>query len=130
MDDLRGMWRNVATSLKPGGKFLGIRVQNVRAGYLSVGKYGVKFTEVEEIPGGLKYTVECLTQPPFSFGATSMESTYSLSDDVAKEFGMADFHVVPPEDTDLVRSDKGFWDDFLKNPAFTVIVGRKLPTQE
>lgn len=123
--DVRGMWGNVSTSLKSGGKFIGVRAKSVRAEYMSYGKYGVTFKEVEEIPGGLKYQVGCLTQPPFSFEATSMESTYSLADDIPRELGLVDFQVVPPEETDLVKNDSEFWNDYLKDPNFVVVVARK-----
>ncbi|KAM5374806.1 hypothetical protein ACJZ2D_006300 [Fusarium nematophilum] len=124
--DLRSMWENVFAGLKPGGRFIGVRAKGVRAEYMSYGKYGVTFTEVEEIPHGLKYKVGCLTQPPFSFEATSMESTYSLSDDIAHELGgLADSRVVPPEETDLVKNNSEFWDDYVKDPNFVVVVARK-----
>ncbi|KAH8885926.1 S-adenosyl-L-methionine-dependent methyltransferase [Thozetella sp. PMI_491] len=125
MEDLTGMWQNVVENLKPGGRFLGVRVQNVRAGHVSYGKYGVKYNEVDEIPGGFKYIVEHLTEPPFSFGATSMESNYSLADEIPRKLGLIDFEVIRPEETDEVKSDLAFWDDFLRDPSFTVVVAKK-----
>jgi toxoflavin synthase len=119
------MWGNVVGGLKPGGRFIGVRVKGVRAEYMSYGKYGVTFKEVEEIPGGLKYKVGCLTQPPFSFEGTSMESTYSLTDDIPRKLGLADFQVIRPEETNLVKNDLEFWSDFLKDPNFAVVVARK-----
>ncbi|KAK3393971.1 hypothetical protein B0H63DRAFT_459621 [Podospora didyma] len=124
--DLEAMWRNVAANLKPGGKFLGVRATNIRAPYMSVGKYGVTFTEVEEIPGpGLKYVCGCLTQPPFAFGATSMESTYSLADDIPRGLGLVDFAVIPAAETELVRNDTEFWADFVNDPNLAVVVAKK-----
>ncbi|KAH6879482.1 S-adenosyl-L-methionine-dependent methyltransferase [Thelonectria olida] len=125
ISELRSMWENVIAGLKPGGRFIGVRAKSVRAEYMTYGKYGVTFTEVEEIPHGLKYKVGCVTEPPFSFEATSMESTYALSDDIAYELGLVDFQVIQPEETDLVKRDLGFWDDYLKDPNFVVVVARK-----
>ncbi|KAH7130843.1 S-adenosyl-L-methionine-dependent methyltransferase [Dactylonectria macrodidyma] len=125
ISDLESMWENVVAGLKPRGKFIGVRAKSVRAEYMSYGKYGVTFTEVEEIPHGLKYKVGCVTQPPFSFEATSMESTYSLSDDIARELELVDFQVCRPEDTDIVKNDLEFWDDYIKDPNFVVVVARK-----
>jgi len=123
--DLTSMWENVIAGLKPGGRFIGVRAKSVRAEYMTYGKYGVTFLEVEEIPQGLKYKVGCLTQPPFSFEATSMESSYSLSDDIAHERGLVDFQVIRPEETELVQNDSEFWQDYIKDPNFVVVVAKK-----
>jgi len=126
--ELRAMWENVVANLKPGGRFLGVRVQSVRAKYMTDGKYGATFSDIAEIPGGLRYKVGCLTQPPFSFEGTSMESTYSLADDVPRELGLVDFQVVPARESNLVRNDADFWSDFIKDPAFTVVTANKSDT--
>ncbi|KAK0639614.1 hypothetical protein B0T16DRAFT_395311 [Cercophora newfieldiana] len=120
--DLRAIWGNVVAYLKPVGKFLGVRVQNVRAEYMARGKYGVTFTEVEEIPGGLAYNCNCLTEPPFSFGATSMEETYKLEDTIPRELGLVGIEAVNPEETEVVKGDVEFWKDFVADPNLTVVV--------
>ncbi|KAM6507045.1 hypothetical protein FALCPG4_018435 [Fusarium falciforme] len=124
MSDLKNMWENVIAGLKPGGKLIGVRAKSVRAEYMSYGKYGVTFTDIKEIPNGLKYKVGCVTQPPFSFEATSMESSYSLSDDIARELGLVDFQVCRPEDTEIVKNDLEFWGDYIKDPNFVVVMAR------
>ena len=88
---------------------------------------GATFGDIGEIPGGVKYVCGCLTQPPFSFGCTSMESSYSLADDIAKEMGLVDFRVVPPAETEVVKGDVEFWADFLKEPNLAVVTARKPP---
>ncbi|KAK4182159.1 Ubiquinone/menaquinone biosynthesis C-methyltransferase UbiE [Podospora australis] len=125
--DLRGMWENVVGQLKSGGKFLGVRVYNMKPEYMVHGKYGATFSEIEEIPGqpGLKYVCGCLTDPPFSFGCTSMEETLTLADTIPKELGLVDLKVVPFEETDTVKADPEFWGEFLKSPNLAVVVGRK-----
>ncbi|KAK3346479.1 S-adenosyl-L-methionine-dependent methyltransferase [Lasiosphaeria hispida] len=125
VEDLRAMWGNVVAYLKPGGKFLGVRVQSIRAEYMQYGKYGCTFTDVKEIPGGLGYKCNCLTQPPFSFDCTSMAETYMLADGIPKELGLVGFEVVKPEETEVVKGDVEFWRDFTADPNLTVIVARK-----
>ncbi|KAL4726552.1 hypothetical protein ACLX1H_005439 [Fusarium chlamydosporum] len=125
VSELRSMYENVIKNLKPGGKFIGVRAKSIRAQYMSYGKYGVTFTDVTKIPGGLKYHVNCVTEPPFSFEATSMESTYSLSDDIGKELGLVEIKVALAEDTELVKNDREFWEDYLKDPNFIVVVAKK-----
>jgi SAM-dependent methyltransferase len=125
ISELRSMYENVVKNLKSGGKFIGVRAKSIRAQYMSYGKYGVTFTNVTEIPGGLKYQVNCVTKPPFSFDATSMESTYSLSDDIGKELGLVEIKAIPAEDTELVKNDREFWEDYLKDPNFVVVVAKK-----
>ncbi|KAK0732105.1 S-adenosyl-L-methionine-dependent methyltransferase [Lasiosphaeris hirsuta] len=125
VEDLRAMWGNVVGYLKPGGKFLGVRVQSIRAEYMKYGKYGCTFTDVKEIPGGLGYKCNCLTQPPFSFDCTSMTETYTLADRIPKGLGLVGFEVVKPEETEVAKGDAEFWSDFVADPNLTVIVARK-----
>lgn len=127
--ELEGMWANVAAHLKPGGggRFLGIRVQNVHARHVEPGeaKYGVAFSGIERIPGGWRYRVECRTQPPVSFEATSMEETCSLIDDIPRRLGLVDIATVDPRETEVVKSDPEFWEEFVKEPSCCVVVARK-----
>ncbi|KAM5371505.1 hypothetical protein ACJA88_009492 [Fusarium oxysporum] len=102
VSELRSMYENVVKSLKSGGKFIGVRSKSIRANYMSYGKYGVTFTD-----------------------ATSMESTFSLSDDIGKELGLVEIHVAPAEETELVKNDREFWEDYLKDPNFVVVVAKK-----
>ena len=48
--NLRAMWENVVTHLKPGGRFIGVRVRSVQAAYIQDGKYGMGFDNIERIP--------------------------------------------------------------------------------
>ncbi|KAK3319534.1 S-adenosyl-L-methionine-dependent methyltransferase [Cercophora scortea] len=126
VQDLEGMWTNVATHLKPGGRFLGVRVKNPRAEYLAKGKYGVTFTGLEEIEGGVKYTVGCLTEPPFGFEATSMEETLVMSDEIGKRMGLVEFATVDPREMEVVKKDEEFWGEFVEDPSCVVVVAKKV----
>ncbi|KAK3346086.1 S-adenosyl-L-methionine-dependent methyltransferase [Lasiosphaeria hispida] len=123
-DDLRGMWANIATALKPGGKFIGIRAtapgifaeHNVKAG-----KYGCLRTEIRDIPGGLECRATLLTNPPFSVGVTLMRDSYNLQDEIARELGMTGFGTVPKRETEEVRRNVEFWREHLEEPEFAVV---------
>ncbi|KAK0622295.1 S-adenosyl-L-methionine-dependent methyltransferase [Immersiella caudata] len=125
VEDLKAMWGNVVAYLKSGGKFLGVRVRSIHAEYMTYGKYGASFSEVEEIPGGLAYSCNCLTQPPFSFACTSMTESRLLTDETPKRLGLVDFETLKPEETDVVRGDLEFWKDFVADPNLAVVVARK-----
>ncbi|KAK4465823.1 Ubiquinone/menaquinone biosynthesis C-methyltransferase UbiE [Cladorrhinum samala] len=122
---LTGMWANIVQSLKPGGKFLGVRVLFPESEYITKGKYGVTFTKREEIAGGWKYEIGCLTDPPFSFWSTSMRSTLDLDHEIPKRLGLDQFEVVDYQETELVKSDPGFWEELVRDPSLAVVVARK-----
>jgi SAM-dependent methyltransferase len=127
-DDLKGMWSNIVTSLKPGGRFVGVRVHapDVQSDYNpDTSKYGSKFTDTKEIPGGFYCVTTLLTDPPFSFGLTPMHDSYSLANEIPKSLGMTDFQVVSDEDTDIVKSDPEFWKDHLEARSFVVVTAKK-----
>lgn len=125
MADLRAMWKNIAANLKPGGRFLGVRVRSVQAEYMKLGKYGATFSDLEEMPGGWKYRVGFLTNPPFEFGCTSMTETLEVVDKIPRELGLVDLAIVPPEETEVVKRDLELWADFVKEPNLAVVVARK-----
>jgi toxoflavin synthase len=125
LEDLKGMWHNIAVYIRPGGKFLGVRVANPRAECVQVGKYGVRFENVEQIPDGVRYLVACLTEPPFAFEGTSMEASYTLDDDIPRQLGFVDIGVLPPEDMEIVKSNPEFWRMYLEDPNFVLVTARK-----
>jgi predicted RNA methylase len=128
VNDLRGMWMNIATSLKPGGKFIGIRAvapgifaeHNVKAG-----KYGCLRTEIRTIPGGLECTATLLTNPPFSVGVTLMEDSYNMTDAIPRQLGMMGFGTVPKLETEVVKRDLEFWREHLDEPEFAVVTATR-----
>ena len=128
MADLRGMYENVARYLKPhGGKFIGVRVYNIDAGYITNGngKYGALFKDVERMESepGYKYQVGMqlrVDEPAFYFGATSMDETLTLRDGeeggMGRELGLGQYWVVPPAETDVVKGDEEYWGEFVAAP--------------
>lgn len=126
LPELTGMWKNVVSHLKPKGMFLGIRLQNIHTKYLlESGKYGTKHIEFENIRGGLKYKVECLTDPPFSWECAAMEATYPLTNSIPQALGLGAFQEILPEETDTVGKNGKFWNDFVEDPSFVMVTARK-----
>jgi SAM-dependent methyltransferase len=128
---LEGMWRNIATYLKPGGKFLGVRVANLQSDNITqiniawTDKYGTTFKGLEAIPGGVKYKVVLLTDPAFDFEGTSMDASSSGSMELHHKYGLIDIETIPYEETEVVKADVDFWNVFLQNPFFTVVKAKK-----
>ena len=127
LEDLQGMWQNIAVSLKPGGKFLGVRV--VSSGQPPepvIEAYGLRLDEIEEIPGGMKCRVVIKTEPPFSFGATMMEDSYKMINSVPIKLGFTNFETIPAADMDVVKENPEFWKRHLEDPLFAVITADKV----
>lgn len=139
--DLRAMYANVASHLKPhGGRFIGVRVCETMftAGYINNGngKYGALVKDVERMDDGEpghRYQVGMQLgkdRPAFYFGATSMDETVMLRDGeeggIGRELGMGEYWVVPPAESDVVKADEEYWGDFVKEPNLAVVVAKKL----
>ncbi|KAH7386047.1 S-adenosyl-L-methionine-dependent methyltransferase [Pyrenochaeta sp. MPI-SDFR-AT-0127] len=75
--DLRGMWENIAKSLRPGGKFIGVRA--------------IARSDIKTIPGGFQCKATLLTKTPFSVGCTLMKDSYNMIDDIPRQLGMTNF---------------------------------------
>lgn len=127
VQDLEGMWENIAAYLKPGGRFIGIRViaPGIWAEHTQNGTYGCVYEDVEKIPGGVRCKVILTTNPPFSFGGTMMEDSYGMVNDIPRRFGIADFKIVPAEEAHVVRESPEFWKEHIERPLFAVVTGRK-----
>jgi SAM-dependent methyltransferase len=125
--DLKGMWQNIALSLKPGGKFLGVRVikQGIWAEHVKAGKYGAKYEDIDFIPGGVKCLVVLQTEPTFSFGGTMMEDSYAMINDIPRELGLVDFKAVSEKDSEVIAQNPEFWKEHLEEPLWAVITARK-----
>lgn len=128
VEELRGMWENIAMSLKPGGKFIGVRA--VAPGCfaehnIKTGKYGCLRTDIKPIPGGIECRATLLTKPPFSVGVTLMEDSYKLIDDIPRQLGLTNISTVPDADSEVIKADVDFWRDHQQEPCFAVVVATK-----
>jgi hypothetical protein len=121
------MWRNVSTQLKSGGKVINIRaVGSLDLAYIKAGKYGITLSDLTSIPGGVRYKVTAHIDPPFEFEGTTLDASASLSNEINYRHGLGDLEILKPEDTEVVRNDEAFWEDFVKEPFCYVLTARKL----
>jgi hypothetical protein len=121
------MCKNVGLYCKPGGRLVNIRMVDTYAPYLEEedSKYGIFFTDTQEIPGGTRYVVNYRADPPFSHEGTSMEESASLSNDTNHRYGFDDLSVISLADLPPTKSDAGLWKEFVERPAFIGVTARK-----
>lgn len=122
---LEGMWRNIASYLKPGGRFIGVRCGDPQAHAAAQGKYGIRFKDFEKIPDGLKFRYRVETVPPLEIEASSMETSYSGSTEMHDKFGLCEVEIEPYVNTAVVKKDPEFWGLFLENPHMVVVKAKK-----
>ena len=120
-DILEGMFQNIVSNLKPGGRFIGVRDADPWSPALEDGKYGGSCAWVRKILGGVKYSCVLHCEPPIEFQGASLETIYSGSTEMYEKFGLADISIVPYESAEIVRNDPVFWEMFLKSPSLAVV---------
>lgn len=121
------MWRNTSAQCKPGGKLVNVRATGpYDVEYARTGKYGISLSDVTTIPGGVRYQVHCHLDPPIDFEGTSLETSSSLSNEINHRYGFGDLEVFKFEETDIVKGNQAFWEDFVKAPYLAVLTARKL----
>jgi SAM-dependent methyltransferase len=128
VEDLKRMWENIASSLKPGGKFIGVRAcaPGCFADYnMKTGKYGCLRSDVKTIPGGFQCKSTLLTNPPFSVGYTLMDDSYKMIDAIPRQLSMTDVAKIPEEESEIVKADPIFWKEQLEQPHFAVVTATK-----
>ncbi|KAK8080326.1 methyltransferase-like protein [Apiospora hydei] len=119
-----GMWRNCAAYLKPGGRFLGVRMGDPRAPTLD-GRYGVYMKDFEDTPDGVRYRYVIQLDPPLEFEASTLNVSMSGSYEVPEKYGITDFETEPPENAPIIRDDPLFWRPFLEKQGMVVFKGKK-----
>lgn len=135
--EMRGMWDNVATYLKPGGSFVGVIENHDIVHPISVQsfKYGAQETNVSELENGQGWSdhVEFLTEPKVELDGFRLRKEILESE--AKNAGMGEIayhvpgmeHVKETGSTGNTVDEEGkWWDDLLNEPPNFVIVARKL----
>ena len=129
MEQLEGMWKNISTYLKPGGRFVCVRACDPSYLPSMPDKYGVAFRNFVDIPGGVKYefafpvladahTTGQVPQVPFVY---SMEKSYSGSTELPEKYGLKDVQVESYQNAACARQDPAFWQHFLDKPGFAVV---------
>lgn len=126
IETLEKMLTNAVAYLKPGGRFICIHVVNPKGSSRKGPKYGVSHEDVEDFPGGVKYSVTIWGNgPPSKFDGTSLEVLYNGSLEMYKKFGLVDVKVLPIEKTKLAREDPEFWKDCVDEPIIEVLTASK-----
>jgi len=124
MEMLEGMFRNVASYLKPGGRFLSTRAGNPRAPCLSTGELGVIYKDLEEVPGGIRYRFH-FTFPGIDIEGCSMETMYSGSTEMYEKYGLVDVENEPFENAEVVKENPELFKSFFDDPACVVVKATK-----
>ncbi|KAI0130677.1 S-adenosyl-L-methionine-dependent methyltransferase [Daldinia grandis] len=124
--ELEVMWRNVAAYLAPGGRFVGVRSGDPYAACTAQGKYGIRYKDWQEVPGGVLFRYEVATVPPIDIVASSWEVMYSGSTEMMDKVRLGEIETEPYENAEVVKKDLGFWELFLENPSMVVMKARKL----
>lgn len=135
--EMRGMWDNVATYLKPGGRFVGVIENHDIVHPISVQsfKYGAQETNVSELENGQGWSdhVEFLTEPKVELDGFRLRK--GILESEAKNAGMGEIvyhapgmeHVKETGSTGNTVDEEGkWWDDLLNEPPNFVIVAQKL----
>jgi toxoflavin synthase len=126
--ELAGMWRNVITYLKPGGKYIGLQgnfhVEDHRRWDV---KYGHKCTATGDLETGRKIHIEASTEPKVEFDAYMLKP--SLYEEVPVELGMREVTYREPSLQDLpdaAGENMEFWKGFLESSYCVLGTARKL----
>lgn len=127
MDTLDGMFRSVAAYLKPGGRFVGIRVIDHASPAATSGKYGFIYKDVEEIPNGMAYRYTLYTDPPVTCDGGSMEVTYNraLINNFHAKYGLVDTELVPLDSASCIREDPEYWKLLIDAPSMAIVKATK-----
>ncbi|KAK8042436.1 hypothetical protein PG994_012919 [Apiospora phragmitis] len=119
-----GMWRNCAAYLKPGGRFLGIRVGDPRAPAWD-GRYGLYTKDFLDTPDAVHYRYVIKLDPPLEYEASTLNISMSGSYEVPEKYGITEFEIEPPENAPIVKGEPEFWKPFLEQHGMVVFKGKK-----
>ena len=131
-EQMAGMWENIATYLKPKGKFVGI-IQNQETYHPTSMQdkweaYGAQETNVEPLPSGdgVKMHVEFNTEPKVEF------DTFVLSTEIfetaAKKAGMTDIQYIRPGEevkAEVEGKDDAWWKELLEEYPNQLVIATK-----
>lgn len=123
--ELEAMWCNAISHLKPGGRFVGARVGNMKSKAATEGKYGVTYKDFQDIPGGVRYRYRINIKEPVEFEACSLALSYEGGTEMHRQFGLVDYEEVPYTSAKTIRENTLFWKSFLDDPSMAVVKATK-----
>ena len=128
------MWANVASHLKPGGRFVGVIPNLASPVYTRVGdtaghaKYGVTSTSLEKVAGGWRHHVTIHSEPLVEFDNCKLneegEALYVRAAQQARMRRLERRKVLPPREA-VDAQEAGFWDDWYKCPGSEICIAYK-----
>lgn len=131
-EQMAGMWRNIATYLKPQGTFVGI-IQNQddvhptsMQGKLEV--FGAQETDLRDLPSGdgVRMHVEFNTQPKVEFDTFVLKR--EILEGEAKKAGFADLEYVRPGEeakAEVEGKDEAWWKELLEQYPNQLVIAKK-----
>jgi SAM-dependent methyltransferase len=121
--ELEMMWWNSAAYLKLGGRMIANR-NDPQSKSAADGKYGVKFTDFRDIPGGVTFRYRMMTELPLDFESIALDVYSGGSLKIPGKF-FEEFRNVEWQETPVVKADLGFWKEYLKDPILYIFTARK-----
>ena len=133
-DELTVMWRNIASALRPGDRFVGL-IPNINCPNFDFGagfdeeKYGVVCEAVGKVQGGFKTRLRTITDPVVEFENYFLNEK-GLYEKCAVEAGMENvtFEPTAPAEKRVADDPEGFWDDYIKRPLAMVCTATRSST--
>ncbi|KAI1260778.1 S-adenosyl-L-methionine-dependent methyltransferase [Xylariaceae sp. FL1019] len=127
MAEYEGIWENVATRLRPGGRFISVRSDDPYVPCLASWEapYGMTYHDHQEVPGGVLFRYTIHSEPKMSFEACSMHVNYNGSTEMFDKFGLVDVKKIPHTEAEVVKNDLEYWKLFLEKPGMWVVTARK-----
>ncbi|TKA67934.1 hypothetical protein B0A55_06566 [Friedmanniomyces simplex] len=129
---MAGMWQNIATYLKPDGKFVGI-IQNQDTVHPSSmqGKwdaYGARETNVQPLPSGdgVRMHVEFNTEPKVEFDTLVLRK--EILEEEARKAGLVDLHYVRPGEEakgEIEGKGEAWWGELLGEYPNQLVIAMK-----
>ncbi|KAL4860571.1 hypothetical protein BDV12DRAFT_181368 [Aspergillus spectabilis] len=114
-EELTNMWRNISRCLKPGGRCLGITInQDMLQQSVPDGpRFGLSLNIVEHVEGGVKFQICVHSSPLFMFESFMLER--EIYEKCAEKAGIPNLNWMPPTDPMNPRVD---FESFLRCPHF------------
>lgn len=129
---MAAVWHNIATYLKPQGKFVGIiQNQDTVQPTSMQGKwdaYGARETNLQQLPSGdgVRMHVEFNTEPKVEFDTLVLKK--EILEEEAKKAGLIDLEYVRPGEeakTEVEGKDEAWWKELLEQYPNQLIIANK-----
>jgi len=126
-EQMAAMWSNIATYLKPGGKFVGI-IQNFKHVPTSVEshKYGARVSYLSKIVDGAKLHVDFSTEPKIEFDIFVLDQ--NVFEKTCAQAGLHDLTYVRPTKETLSPEEQEnmeWWQELIDEYPNQIVVATK-----